>query len=253
MCFPAQARFTIAKGGKAKRVMVWQPEVTLAESNAVRELAGTLEKITGASFVVQEATGSSVPERAIIVGPGAAARAVFPEVPLDKLGPDELVMKVQGGRLLLAGGRPRGTLYAVSRFLQEQYGVRWWAPWAATIPARRSLRVADVDVREQPAFEYRDPYWSAAFDPLWKVHNCANGGSRLVPEDLGGCVQYKGFCHTFYPANLKAPLADAASAYRSYLLGTVEFNPDCDIWVAPAGNKSIKAIYVDRIFLVPAR
>ena len=56
-----------------------------------------------------------------------------------------------------------------------------------------------------------------------------------------------------YPANLKALLADAASAYRSYLLGTVEFNPDRDIWVAPAGNKSVKAIYVERIFLVPAR
>jgi hypothetical protein len=28
--------------------------------------------------------------------------------------------------------------------------------------------------------------------------------------------------------------------------------PDRDIWVAPASNKSVKAVYVDRIFLVPA-
>jgi hypothetical protein len=199
ICLPARAGFTIAKGGKANCVIVRQPEATLAESNAVRELAGTLEKITGASFLVQEATNSNVPERAIIVGPGAAAHAAFPEVPLDKLGSEELVMKVKGGRLLLAGGRPRGTPYAVSRFLQEQCGVRWWAPWATTLPVRRSLRVPDLNVREQPAFEYRDPYWSAAFEPHWKVHNVANGGSRLVPDDLGGCIQYKGFCHTFYP------------------------------------------------------
>jgi hypothetical protein len=199
MCLPAQAGFPIAKGGKASCVIVRQPDATLAESNAVRELLGTLEKITGASFTVQEANGRDLPERAIIVGPGAAARAVFPEVPLERLGSDELVMKVKGGRLLLAGGRPRGTLYAVSRFLQEQCGVRWWAPWATTIPVRRSLRVPDLDVRAQPVFEYRDPFWSAAFDPLWKVHNCSNGGSHPVPEDLGGCIQYKGFAHTLYP------------------------------------------------------
>jgi hypothetical protein len=196
---PAKAGFTIAKGGKAGCVVVQQPGATLVESNAVRELAGTLEKLTGARFVVQEATEGRIPEKAIIVGPGVAARALFPEIALDKLGPDELVMKVKGGRLLLAGGRPRGTLYAVSRFLQEQCGVRWWAPWAATIPTRRTLRAPDLDIREQPAFEYRDPYWSPAFEPHWKVHNLANGGSHSVPAALGGCVEYKGFCHTFYP------------------------------------------------------
>jgi Domain of unknown function (DUF4838) len=199
LCLPAKADFTIAKGGKAKCVIVREPEATLAESNAVCELAATLEKITGASFVVQEATGGNVPKHAIIIGPGTAARAAFPEVPLNLLGEEELVMKVKGGRLLLAGGRPRGTIYAVSRFLQEQCGVRWWTPWATTIPVRRTLRVANLDAREQPAFEYRDPFWSPAFDALWRVHNCVNGASHGAPDDLGGCIQYKGFAHTFYP------------------------------------------------------
>jgi hypothetical protein len=196
---PAQAAFSIAKGGKPSCVILRQPQATLAESNAVQELAATLEKITGARFIVQEASEGNLPKRAIIVGPGAAARAAFPEVPLDKLGSDELVMKVKGERLLLAGGRPRGTLYAVSRFLQEQCGVRWWTPWASTTPTRRSLRVANLDVREQPTFEYREPFWSPAFEPRWKVHNVANGGSHGVPDELGGCLSYKGFAHTFYP------------------------------------------------------
>ena len=34
---PAQAGFSIAKGGQAKCVIVRQPQATLAESNAVRE------------------------------------------------------------------------------------------------------------------------------------------------------------------------------------------------------------------------
>jgi hypothetical protein len=199
LAVPARADFPIASRGKAACVIVQQPGASLAESNAVRELAVTLEKITGATFMIQEAQDANVPERAIIVGPGAVARALFPEVALDKLGSEELVMRVKGGRLLLAGGRPRGTLYAVYHFLQDQCGVRWWAPWATTIPHRSSLRVPNLDVRGRPAFEYREPYWFAGFEPQWKAHNGANGQSHEIPDALGGCIKYKGFCHTFYP------------------------------------------------------
>ncbi len=176
-----------------------QPGATLVESNAVRELAGTLEKLTGATFQVQEAGDGKVPKGAIVVGPGAVASKLFPDVALDKLGGEEFVMRVKGGRLLLAGGRPRGTLYAVYHFLQDQCGVRWWTPWATTIPDRPSLRVPDLDVRSKPAFEYREPFWFAGFEPRWKARNYANGHSHEIPAALGGCIQYKGFCHTFYP------------------------------------------------------
>lgn len=195
----ARADFGIAKGGKPLCVIVQQPGATATESNAVRELAEVLGKTTGATFQVQEGRGASIPDHAIIVGPGEVARVLFPEVTLDKFGAEELVMRVKGGRLLLAGGRPRGTLYAVYRFLQEQCRVRWWAPWATTIPQPRSLRVPDLDVRVKPAFEYREPYWWAGFEPRWKAHNQANGQTREIPAAWGGCIIYKGFCHTFYP------------------------------------------------------
>jgi hypothetical protein len=196
---PARADFTIAKGGKARCIIVQQPGATLVESNVVHELAETLGKITGATFQIQEAEGAKVPDHAIIIGPGMVAGKLFPEVALDKLSSEELVMRVKGGRLLLAGGRPRGTLYAVNHFLKEQCGVRWWAPWATDIPHRPSLRVPKLDVRSQPAFEYREPYWWAGFEPHWKAHNGANGQNQEIPAALGGCIKYKGFCHTFYP------------------------------------------------------
>lgn len=199
LALPARADFAIARSGKARCVIVQQPGATLAESNSVRELAGTLGKITGATFEIREAGDANVPKGAIVVGPGAAAQALFPEVALDKLGSEELVMQVKGGRLLLAGGRPRGTAYAVNRFLQDQCGVRWWVPWATTIPNRPTLRVPTLAVRSKPAFEYRAPFWWAAYDPVWKAHNGANGENNPVPEALGGCIKYKGFCHTFYP------------------------------------------------------
>src|SRR2546430_57046 len=55
------------------------------------------------------------------------------------------------------------------------------------------------NVRGKPAFEYRGPYWFPGFEPRWKAHNCVNNETWEIPKELGGCIKYKGYCHTFYP------------------------------------------------------
>lgn len=189
---------TLASGGKARSVIIQQPEATAAEQHAVAELKLHLDAITGARFEIRT-NAADAPKDAIVVGPGALAAKLFPEVDLARFGEEELVMRTKRGQLLLAGGRPRGTVYAVNRFLQQQCGVRWWSPWATNLPQRATLRIPALDVREQPAFEYRAPFWYQGFDPLWKSRNGANGESSFIPKELGGCIFYKGFCHTFFP------------------------------------------------------
>ena len=194
---PGRADLLLANKGAARHVIVVDPAATAPEHTAALELAATLRQISGAEFVVR--TNTEAPERAILVGSGAAARRVFTAVPFDSLGAEELVIKTDGGRLLLAGGHPRGTLYAVSRFLQDQCGVRWWTPWASRIPKRETLRLGDLDRRAKPAFEYRESFWYPAFDADWSWRNGCNGhASRLTP-DKGGLISYQGFVHTFYP------------------------------------------------------
>jgi hypothetical protein len=131
----------IAHDGTARTVIVVDPAATAAESFAACQLASALQQITGASFEIR--TNTQSPARSIIVGPGAAAAASFRDAPLAQLGGEELIIRAKGNRLLLAGGRPRGTLYAVSRFLQDACGLRWWTPWASRIPRQPSLRTAD--------------------------------------------------------------------------------------------------------------
>lgn len=194
----ASAAFKIAQGGMPACVIVQESGATATESNAAKDLANTLHELTGAAFEIT--TGSEIGEKAaIIVGPGPMAAKYFPDVSVDQFGAEELVMKVKGNKLLLAGGRPRGTMYAVNRFLQEQCGVRWWTPWATNLPKVATLKVSNLNVRETPAFEYRGPYWYPGFEPHWKAHNCVNNETWIVPDELGGCIKYKGFCHTFYP------------------------------------------------------
>ncbi len=133
LIIPARAAFTIATRGSAKTTILSSTNASPSEVKAAKELRETLEKISSASFELT--TNATSPDKnSIIVGNGDLARQFFPEIPFDQLGPDEIVMKVKQGRLLLAGGRPRGTIYAVNRFLQEQCGVRWWTAWATNIP-----------------------------------------------------------------------------------------------------------------------
>lgn len=192
-----RADITLAKGGKPRCIIVQQADATAPEQHAVAELALHLGLVTGAKFeVVTNAV--EVPKNAVIVGQGSLAEKLFPEIDFPTLGAEELVMRTKGDRLLLAGGRPRGTIYAVNRFLQDQCGVRWWTPWATNIPQRAKLRIPALNVRQQPAFEYRAPFWYQGFDPLWKVRNGANDENRRIPSEWGGCIGYKGFAHTFY-------------------------------------------------------
>jgi hypothetical protein len=194
---PSRADLLLASKGAARHVIVVDPAATAPEQTAARELAATLRQITGAEFLVQ--TNTKAPTRAILVGPGAAARKAFIDLPFDGLDAEELIIKTKGNRLLLAGGRPRGTLYAVSRFLQQQCGVRWWTPWASRFPKQPTLRLGDLESRAKPAFEYRESFWYPAFDADWSWRNGCNGHSSRLTPDRGGRIDYKGFVHTFYP------------------------------------------------------
>lgn len=189
---------TLANRAEAKAIIIIQPGAAAPERHAARELQDALQRITGASFTLMEASNSAPPS-AILVGPGPLTQKYFPEVPLSHFGAEEIILKTKGSRLLLAGGRPRGTLYAVSHFLQKHGKVRWWTPWAADYPPQHEFKIPALNERYAPIFESRDPYWYVAFNQEWAVRNFSNSQSAGIPDELGGSIRYKGFVHTFYP------------------------------------------------------
>lgn len=199
MLFSTAGAIELAHNGKTDYIIFLAEKPQPPEEHAANELAKTLNEITGALFAIQKSDQENVPPNAVLVGNSKAARKLFSEVAFERLAPEEIVIKSKGQRLLLAGGTPRGTIYAVNRFLQEECGVRWWTPWAARVPKLGKLDVGEVSTQTKPAFEYREAYWKPAFDSQWALHNCINGQSADIPAEKGGCIHYKGFVHTFYP------------------------------------------------------
>lgn len=196
----AMAAITIADKGTAKCAIYTQAGASEPEKYAAEELAHWLKESTGATIPVRALLANvPLPENAIVIGQGTGIQQLAPDVNLTKLGDEETFLRVKGTRLLIGGGRPRGTVYAVYRFLQTRVGIRWWSPWATDVPAHKTLRLADFESREKPAFESRDPFWYPAFDGDWAVRNYSNSASARLTAKHGGKVTYKGFVHTFYP------------------------------------------------------
>jgi len=191
----AAQEITIADRGGSRAAILLANDATDAEKYAAAELAGFLKEVTGGEFAV---TADAQPGRArLLVGPGAA-RLADPGFTTDGLGADGLVIRTVGDDIILAGGRPRGTLYAVYTFLEDEVGCHWWTSQVSTIPQRPTLRVGPQDVRCVPRFEYRESFWFDALDGAWAARNKCNGHSDRLDAAHGGKQTYEGFVHTFY-------------------------------------------------------
>ncbi|MEN6545816.1 MAG: DUF4838 domain-containing protein [Armatimonadia bacterium] len=146
---------TLADNGRALAIICLPDNPAPAEQTAAEELCAHLEKITGAPFKLAE-PGKPVTGPRIILGNSNTTQAVLGKQ-LQSLAADAFIVKVAGQNLLLVGGSPRGTLYAVYSFLEDDLGYRWLT-WFGTdsIPQQKRLVVGNLSRVEKPAFAVRD-------------------------------------------------------------------------------------------------
>jgi hypothetical protein len=187
---------TISTEGVSQAVIVVSAHAPQPHRHAANELAKFLGRITGGTFEVahQEKQQASC----IFVGP-VAAKWGDAQLAIDGLGAEGIVVRTVGDDLVLAGGYPRGTLYAVCTFLEDHLGCRWWSSKVSTIPKKPTIKIGKLNVRYVPPLEYREPYWFDAFDGDWAVRNKCNGHGERLDAKRGGKHVYQGFVHTFFP------------------------------------------------------
>ncbi len=203
LCFPSAPAcgMTLALHGEARATIVTGAKPTLPEQTAAKELGHYLNQVTGGDFAIVKEGTRRVAGIALLVGATEAARGqgLQPKT----LGREEWgVRTISPSRLILAGGRPRGTLYAVYHFLEDVVGVYWWSPWEEHVPKRPTLRIGDLDLRGQPCFRYRDIYMCYGHDRgRFAARNRLNrdGDAGIAPE-FGGEEDYGPpyHVHTFY-------------------------------------------------------
>ena len=104
---------------------------------------------------------------------------------------EKWVIRSFGGDVVLNGGGTRGCLYAVSHFLEDFCGVRWWSDDEEDVPAAKPLALPALDRRGKPFFAYRDIYRNKTSDPKLATRCRVNGnGDSRIPPELGGGFVY---------------------------------------------------------------
>ncbi|MBI2300542.1 MAG: DUF4838 domain-containing protein [Armatimonadetes bacterium] len=195
----AAGALTLSQNGRTTCRIVVAADATAPEKLAARELADYVQQITGATFAVGDE--STVPAGApqILVGPSGRAKALAPDVAWDSLASDSIVLRTAGERLVLAGARPRGTLYAVYTFLEDGLGVRWWTASESYVPRRPTLFVPTLNRTYTPPLRYREAFYHQVTgrNPEFAARLKLNGHFQSIPPERGGHYEILGWCHTF--------------------------------------------------------
>jgi hypothetical protein len=188
----------LARDGVSTYVILLPDAPHPAEQTAAQELQAFLKQATGAELPLLAESAAPRGKPAIAVGPCRLAQRIAPGLDLGALPADAIVIKTAGVGLLLAGPRPRGTLYAVYTFLEDVVGCRWWTSTEQTIPSRPTLVIPDLDITYAPALISREAFYRDAFDGSFAPRLKLNGHFARIPPERGGHLPILGWCHTFF-------------------------------------------------------
>ena len=140
LAFGAELR--LAEDGKTDCTIIYEKSGNKRLNAAVKDLARTLEEITGAPFPVK--TEASGPK--IFIGRPAPGDT-------RSLAPREVRVKSVGGDLYIYGEGVQGNSDAIYAFLESQLGCRWYTMFGdRRIPKQSRLVLNDVDYSFVPSF-----------------------------------------------------------------------------------------------------
>jgi hypothetical protein len=192
----SQKTLVLVKQSKSTYSILISESAPPSEQRAAAELQRFIEEMSGARLPIitdAEEPGGEL----VLVGDSNQVRKLGLKIPFDHLGPEGFVLRTEGEHLVIAGGKPRGTMYGVYTLL-DRLGCRWFTTDVSVIPKKPTLVIKPLNESQKPAFEYREPYFAEAFDKDWAARNRVNGSSQRLDESTGGKISYFPFVHSFY-------------------------------------------------------
>ena len=194
---PAKS-FVLSKDGKTDYIIVLPAEPTAVEQTAAQELKEHLDSVTGADFAVVSESDVKATQPQLVVGNSKRVKELLPDLDVEKIPYDGIVVKSVGNNIVLIGHPQRGTLYAVYSFLEETVGVRWWTSTESFIPKKPTLEIPEQNIEYAPKLIYRHTTYKDANDPLFAVRSKRNGSTPKITPKYGGHLQFFHFVHSFY-------------------------------------------------------
>jgi len=186
----------IAKNCSSDYRIVIGENASPSEKHSATELHTFLKEISGAEIPIST---DEIPlsDNEIIIGDNKHLRNLDIKIDWNKLGDEGFVIKTVNQHLVIAGGKLRGTIYGVYTFLQDYLGCRWFSSKVSHIPKKDKIEIESIDDTQMPVLEYREPFYTDAFDGDWSARNKMNSTTSRLTKDHGGKIVYSHFVHTF--------------------------------------------------------
>ena len=161
----ASTTTAVFENGRALLPIVVAHNAEPLEKAAALELAHVLGEMAGTPWPTHEEVVAG--EKGIYLGRTRAAGHLRAPLKLaddlflprpGEIGPDGFRIWTQNGSVFIEGATPEATGYAVAWFLQQEAGVRWYAPGeiGEVIPRLAEWTLPDLDLVREPAYVSRE-------------------------------------------------------------------------------------------------
>ena len=166
-----------------------------SEKYAAEELKRLFGQATGIDLPILNDADTAAGH--VYIGPGRAFEKSGFGFDTNAMGEEELRFIVEKDRVVIAGGRPRGTLYGVYQFLEDCVGVRFLAPDHTHVPDAAGLKIPCTDFAYNPPFSFRWSYYRQnAENPEFAARLRVN---TVTPDEkLGGKTRQNLINHSLY-------------------------------------------------------
>jgi hypothetical protein len=161
----AGTEMVLVEKGEGRVPVVLAPGASPATEQAAKELAGYIEKISGARPQVLNGSTNPIPGSAIWVGIQSNVPGLSTEVKIEFQFPEEILLACDGKNVIITG-RDRmagtnqveyGTANAVYTFIEDKLDVRWLWPGklGEDIVTNDTIALAPFEYRFHPPFRQR--------------------------------------------------------------------------------------------------
>ncbi len=189
-------KITLVKNGFSEYTIFISENAALPEKFAAREFQKIIKQISSCELPIANAVKANA--KIIYIGFDGAPESLLSGLNISEFGNEEYIIRTIGNDLLIAGGKPRGTVYGVIGFLSDHLGCRWYTREKNKIPQKAVVTIGHIEDRQKPTFEYREAFYPEAHDATWAVYNRLNPSIKPPPDSLGGGYNIYPFVHTFY-------------------------------------------------------
>jgi len=160
------------------------------ERKAAEVLQRYLLEISGAALPIIPANRDTS-RYEILLGQNDRLDYLTTKVNFNSLGDDGFVIKSDSMRLIIAGGRGKGTLYGTYTFLEKYLGCRMYSPTVKLIPKREKIVLQKIDEIQVPIIKFRDTHYRSTW------HQEYTDWHKLDHDEKGNRTDWGMWVHTF--------------------------------------------------------